>query len=62
MFAAAVITDGTIRDQLVSGIHSYASAGIRPHNNLPFTVVYDPVSSDELVNVNGGTDGGGINR
>lgn len=62
MFAAATVTDNSTRDTLISGIHSYASIGLIGGGNFPFTVVYDPASSDELVSSGGKTDAGGINR
>lgn len=61
MFAAASVSDNSVRDQLIDGIHAYASNG-PAGSNLPFTVLYDPMSAEELVNAEGLVDGGGINR
>lgn len=62
MFAAATVTDNSVRDQLIGLIRSYASASLLSMENFPFPVVYDPISSKPLVSLDSGTDGGGINR
>ena len=62
MFAAATVTDSSVRDQLIGLIRSYASASLISMGNFPFPVVYDPTSSKQLVSLDSGTDGGGINR
>lgn len=62
MFAAASVTNDAVRDQLISGIHSYASVSLTGMGNFPFTVLYDPSTSMELVSAGGEVDEGGINR
>lgn len=59
MFAAASVTNSSVRDQLIGGIHSYASATLAGAGNFPFTVVYNPTSAVEMSDAN---NNGGIDR
>lgn len=62
MFAAASVTNSTISNQLVSGIHAYASVHTEPHSNYPFVVVYDINTAAEMAITSSGSNVGGINR
>lgn len=63
MLAAASVTNNTVSDQLVSGIHAYASTGTAPGCTFPLTVVYDPSTSvqESVANLTV-VNGNGVNR
>lgn len=44
MFAAAAVSDDTLRDTLISQLHSYASSSFE---NQPFEIVYNPTSGHQ---------------
>lgn len=58
MFAAAVASD-SVRESFIDGIHSYLSTTLAGLGDVPFAVVYNPVSANELVTA---TDTGGMAR
>lgn len=45
MFIAAIATDNTLRDGLISQLHAYASPN---KQNQPFEVVYNPSTADQI--------------
>ena len=59
MFAAASVTDTSVRDALIGSVHAYASANSSNTGNFPLAVVYDASTSQEMM---GSGDVGGLNR
>lgn len=45
MFTAAIATDNTLRDGLISQLHGYASPN---KQNQPFEIVYNPITADQF--------------
>ena len=60
MFAAAVVTDNLVRNQLINSICAYISSA--DASNIPFTVTYDVSNAKENSTSDGIDDTGGINR
>lgn len=44
MFTAAIATDNSLRDALISQLHAYASPN---KQNQPFEIVYNPLTGDQ---------------
>lgn len=59
MFAAAAVTDSSVRIALIDSVRAYASAGLSNSGNTPLAVVYNAGTSQELTN---SSNSGGINR
>lgn len=45
MFIAAIATDNTLRDELITQLHKYASPN---KQNQPFVTVYNPETADQI--------------
>ncbi|KAH8111989.1 DUF1793-domain-containing protein [Phellopilus nigrolimitatus] len=54
MFAAAIVTDTSVRDSMISLLHSYASPNLE---NLPFAVMYNPTNGHQLGGINSPAQG-----
>lgn len=56
VFAAASVSDDSVRNTFIQQVHAYASAG---HGNAPFAVLYNPTNgSQTTANSNSGGTGG----
>ncbi|KAH8111930.1 DUF1793-domain-containing protein [Phellopilus nigrolimitatus] len=54
MFAAATVTDTSVRDSLISLLHAYASPNFE---NLPFAVMYNPTTGHQIGGINSPAQG-----
>ncbi|KAH8111919.1 DUF1793-domain-containing protein [Phellopilus nigrolimitatus] len=54
MFAAATVTDTSVRDSLISLLHAYASPNFE---NLPFAVLYNPTTGHQIGGINSPAQG-----
>ena len=61
MFAAAVATDQSVRNDLISGIRAYVTFSQSGVGDWPFAVLYDPNTAIELT-VTNQNNNDGINR
>lgn len=58
MFAAAVASE-SVRESFIDGIHSYLSTTLNGLGDVPFAVIYNPMTANELVT---SSDTGGMAR